>query len=160
MLFKRIAFGVAALVLAACGQQSAPLPLTPSADSLTPAKAKGPAYGVAIELPDAARRPSGTSATMRSLKATTYIGRKKFVSIVETSVAGCSLSNVAGTATGCQVIVESSTQFDVKKASFSFYKAAKAKGCVLASAKWTGGTTYQYEILAVTFKATNTKKCW
>ncbi|HTU82444.1 MAG TPA: hypothetical protein VMF61_09965 [Candidatus Acidoferrales bacterium] len=153
--FLASAAAVAALAACSSGGNPAVSPAVPAASAA--AEKGGPVYGIAIELPDG-KRAHTSQAEVRSLKAVTAIVKgKRYASLTE-SPTGCGASDESGTFAGCEVILDGSTTFDVKKAVFSFYSGAKGKGCLLASGTYSGDMGPG--IVGVTFKIENAKKCW
>jgi hypothetical protein len=151
---------IAAAFLAACSQNSTGVnptvaPVANAGAGLT--AHVGPAFAISIVLPDGSH-PHGTSATVYSLKAVTFVKKHKWVDIV-TDRAGCGISNTSGTAGGCGVVPEGTKAWTLSSATFSFYSKAKAKGCILATASYKGAISPGYP-LSLTFKAVNTKTCW
>ncbi|MBV8435796.1 MAG: hypothetical protein JO029_16055 [Candidatus Eremiobacteraeota bacterium] len=147
MMFRRIAFGISAVLFTACGQASSILQPASTVD-VRP-MAKGPVFSIAVQLPDG--RTARATAKLGSLKAITFVGKTRYVDVVEAPVTGCTLTDTSGTATGCQVLVASNTPYAIKRSTFSFYKSPHARGCVLAEGTFKG-TTYYLEQLPITFK--------
>jgi hypothetical protein len=162
------AYVVAALFLAACGQvfsNNHPSSLLPTSTAergqplLVPAAKATPAYSLAIVLPDRAVRGNYLDRNVGSVKATTYVaGRKKpYIKVIE-APPGCPEDGSTHKVSGCEVLYAASTELKIR-ATFVVYKAAKAKGCILAKASFKGEAAYGSPV-ASTFKAENTKTCW
>jgi hypothetical protein len=155
----------AVVFLAACGQglsayHPSTLPATVSEHAYLPAKPAPkptPAYGLATQLPDRVIHPDELSASVGSLKATTYIKKKRYVDIVDAPPA-CYLDGTK-TVSGCSVIFDGSTELDIKRATYDMYTKPKAKGCILAEATFKGDVAYDSTV-ASTFKPVNTTTCW
>lgn len=147
--------------LAACGQASSlgsSGSIVPAA--LTPAKVKGPAFTVVTVLPDAVRPHANGEATTASLRAVTYVGKKRYVDVTSAGPAGCTLSDTSGTIGGCEVAYEGTASYAIKHSTFAFYAKPNGKGCVVAEGTYKGTIDYNGQILAITFKQKNASKCW
>lgn len=155
---------IAAALLAACasGASNYNPGTSPAGDtSLDRPAAKGPTYGISIELPEG--RSAGdfrnhAAAAVGSLRAITNVKKHKYVFVVNNATS-CAMELSGSTASGCGVFVTGATSYTTQKANFYFYSKPGGKGCLLATAQYKGAL-YQDEPLQVTFKAQNTKKCY
>jgi len=126
---------------------------------MVPAKTKGPAFAVLVVLPDAVRPRSGGEAAALSMRAVTYVGKKRYVDVASAGPTGCTLAVDSGTIGGCEVAYEGTASYAVKHSTFAFYSKQKGKGCLLAEGTYKGTIDYANQILAITFKQKN-RNCW
>ncbi|MBV8148652.1 MAG: hypothetical protein JO092_06150 [Candidatus Eremiobacteraeota bacterium] len=155
------AYFAAALFLAACqglsNSQTSNLLPSQNPQAKSPAAKPAPKYSLAIVLPDRAVRPDTLSAYVGSLKATTFIKKKRYVEIVDAPPA-CALGG-STTVSGCSTLYDGTATITIKSASFELYKEQHAKGCILAKAAFKGSAGYNSTV-ASTYKPENTKTCW
>lgn len=152
---KSYAYLFFVLVIAGCSQSSpTAIPgLVTSPNIAVPAKNTGPQYAIAIVLP-AATHPSAKAGRVESVKAVSVVGRRQYHKVMEAPVtADCSFSKSSGL-TGCEILSEST--LTLKRATFTLYSKANAKGCTLAAATYAGAIVVNGPI-SLTFKAE--KKC-
>lgn len=154
---KPYAYLLAVLAVAGCAQSSpTAIPsagTSSNAASLAPAKKSGPQYAIAIVLP-AQRRPDAKAAHVESVKTVSTVGRRQYHKVLEAPVASdCSYGKSSGF-TGCEIISEST--MTLKKATFTLYSKANAKGCTVAIATYSGAIVVNGPI-SLTFKPH--KKC-
>lgn len=127
------------LVIAGCSQSSPTgipglLGTSPNVGSAVPAKSTGPQYAIAIVLP-VATRPNTKAARVESVKAVSIVGRRQYHKVLEAPVtADCAFDKSSGL-TGCEILSEST--MTLKKATFTLYSKANARGC-LAAATYSG----------------------
>ena len=155
------AYFAAALFLAACQGMSNPqtssLPPSQNLQAKSPAAKPAPKYSLAIVLPDGAVRPDALSAYVGSLKATTFIKKKRYIEIVD-APPGCQLYG-SSTVSGCTTIYDGTATIDIKNATYELYKEQHAKGCILAKASFKGSVVYNTQV-ATSYKPENAKTCW
>jgi hypothetical protein len=161
------AYAVAALVLAACGQglssyRLSSLPATVNAPALVPAAKATPAYSMAIVLPERANVRPQLQEDVGSVKATTYVKKKRYIDVIEAPF-NCELyssqSAGPGKVGGCNILFDGSQSIKIKSATFEVYKEAKAKGCIMAKASYKGEASIDTTV-ASSYKPENTKTCW
>lgn len=154
---KSYAYLFFVLAIAGCSQSS-PTAIpgfgrSPNVVPAVAARSSGPQYAIAIVLP-AAAHPNTKAARVESVKAVSVVGRRQYHKVLEAPVtADCSFSKTSGL-TGCEILSEST--MTLKKATFTLYSKANAKGCSLGAATYSGAIVVNGPI-SLTFKSE--KKC-
>jgi hypothetical protein len=120
----------------------------------------GPSFSIAIQLPDGNRSSHTIKALGASLKWVVYVKAHKYTGESNAQQA-CAMTESKGVESGCEIFAGGTQAYDLRTGTFELYSKSAAKGCLLASGKFSGTVTPTYQV-AIPFKALNvkTKGCW